>query len=258
MDHSRRNFYVNILYDAIAQTALVDEARALIELSSLPAADPILGNPPEIVYRWNTFGKKHGALVERIMTKVIQSYLDWKPAAQTRFNCDTAATKTLIDRIAINRRSGVVIFIECKRNLKNVSGPYLTSINRYNNWCQSNSTNILKKLHLDPLKSTVYFVVFNAYGSSDDRRIVKGIPVLLPEDLPKVFGLPVLQAFEELNNVVQTVVSENKAIREFSALNDRPRRQPFSSDVASDIEVQETPEQFRYRIKTTLEQLTYR
>lgn len=247
---------MSILYNAIARSILISEARALIEPSSPPAADPVLGYPPEIVYRWNTFGKKHGKLVEQVMTKVIQSNVGWQPASQTRFKCDTDKTKKLIDRIAINRQNEVAIFVECKRNLGNVSGPYLESISGYDEWCRKKSSDIAKEIGLDPQKAIVRFVVFNAYGAVDDGRIVKGIPVLLPADLPSVFGLPVLEAFQELNDVVQSVVLENEAFRNLSSQIEHVPEQLAAAETLPQIAAHETPEQFRRRIGRTLDQLT--
>lgn len=247
---------MGILYTAIARSTLISEARALIEPSSPPAADPVLGYPPEIVYRWNTFGKKHGKLVEQVMTKVIQSYVGWQPASQTRFKCDTDKTKKLIDRIAINRQNEVAIFVECKRNLGNVSSPYLASISDYDEWCRRKSSDIAQEIGLDPHKALVQFVIFNAYGVVDDGRIVKGIPVLLPADLPSVFGLPVLEAFQELNDVIQSVVLENEAFRNLSSQIEEVQEQLAADETLPQIAAHETPEQFRQRIGRTLDKLT--
>jgi len=249
---------MSILYNVIERAALFSEASKLIEPTVMPAADPVLGFPPEIVYRWNTFGKKHGRLVEDVMTKVIQAHSGWAPASQTRFKCDTDKTKKLIDRIAINRQNGVAIFIECKRNLGNVSGPYLSSINTYNEWCESKASDIAKEIGFNPHQSLVRFVIFNAYGSEDDSRNVKGIPVLRPEDLPSVFGLPVLEAFEELNSVVQSAVLENEAFRNFSGFMELPCTDLLTTQEVPQIAAEETSEQFRRRISQTLDQLASR
>jgi len=249
---------MSILYNVIERAALLSEARKLIEPTVMPAADPVLGYPPEIVYRWNTFGKKHGRLVEDVMTKVIQAHSGWAPASQTRFKCDTDKTKKLIDRIAINRLNGVAIFVECKRNLGNVSGPYLSSINTYNDWCEDKATDIAKEIGFNPHQSLIKFVVFNAYGREDDSRNVKGIPVLLPKDLPTVFGLPVLEAFEELNSVVQSAVLENEAFRTFSGFMEPPCTDLLTTQEVPQIAAQETPEQFRRRISKALDQLAVR
>ena len=133
---------MSTLYSAIERSELLKAARDLIEPSRPPSDDPVLGAPPEIVFRWNTFTKKHGSLVERVMTKVIQHAPGWRPASQTRFKCDTETTKKLIDRIAINQATEVAIFIECKRNLGNVSNPYLRSIRDYDRWCRDKSADI--------------------------------------------------------------------------------------------------------------------
>ena len=246
---------MSLLYNVIERTVLFREARKLIEPTEMPAADPVLGNPPEIVYRWNTFGKKHGRLVEDVMTKVIQAHSGWAPASQRRFKCDTDKTKKLIDRIAINRRNGVAIFVECKRNLGNVSGPYLSSINAYNEWCENKGSDIAKEIGFNPHQSLVKFVVFNAYGAEEDGRNVKGIPVLRPKDLPNVFGLPVLEAFEEFNSVVQSAILEHEAFRGFSGFMESTGADISTSREVSQIPAQETPEQFRRRIGQTLDQL---
>ena len=246
---------MGILYNAIEKSALISEARALIEPSRPPAVDPILGYPPEIVFRWNTFGKKHGKLVEQVMTKVIQSYSGWEPASQTRFKCDTEKTKKLIDRVAINRQNEVAIFVECKRNLGNVSGPYLQSIRDYDEWCKKKSLDIAKEIGLDPHKAVVRFVIFNAYGGVDDGKIVKGIPVLLPFDLPKVFGLPVFEAFCELNDVIKSIVLESEAFRALSGQAVKVQEKLDPDRILPKIVMNETPEQFRQRIEITLDQL---
>ncbi|MFC0339934.1 hypothetical protein, partial [Paracoccus niistensis] len=196
---------MNTLYNVIEAAELKRKAQALIEPSGTPSADPVLGYPPEIVYRWNTFVKKHGTLVENVMTKVIRSHAGWQAASQTRFKCDTDETKKLIDRVAINPKNGVAIFVECKRNLGNVSDPYLKSIIRYNAWCQDKAADIAREIGFTPSNSIVRFAVFNAYGSEDDALKIKGVPVLSPRDLPKIFGQSVLDAFVELNKVVHSV-----------------------------------------------------
>lgn len=249
---------MSILYNVIERATLFSEARKLIEPTEMPAADPVLGYPPEIVYRWNTFGKKHGRLVEDVMTKVIQAHSGWEPASQTRFKCDTDKTKKLIDRIAIHRQNGVAVFVECKRNLGNVSGPYLSNINTYSEWCEGKAADIAKEIGFNPHQSLVRFVIFNAYGAEDDSRNVKGIPVLLPKDLPSVFGLPVLEAFEELNSVVQSVVLENEAFRSFSGSMEPPCTDLLTTQEVPQITGQETPEQFRRRFGQTLDRLASR
>lgn len=246
---------MGILYKAIEKSALIKEACALIEPSSPPAADPILGYPPDIVFRWNTFGKKHGKLVEQVMTKVIQSYSGWEPASQKRFKCDTEKTKKLIDRIAINRQNEVAIFVECKRNLGNVSGPYLKSISDYDEWCKKKSSDIAQEIGLNPQKALIRFVVFNAYGSVGDGKVVKGIPVLLPSDLPTVFGFPVLEAFCELNDVIKSIVLESEAFRTLSSRITEVQEKLDPDSTLPITSKFETPEQFRHRIERMLDQL---
>lgn len=136
------------------------------------------------------------------MTKVIQNAPGWRPASQTRFKCDTEKTKKLIDRIAINQANEVAIFIECKRNLGNVSNPYLRSVRDYDHWCRQKCEEIGKGLGFRTNDPLIRFAVFNAYGENSDRDKVKGIPVLLPNDLPQIFGYPTLKSFRELHEVV--------------------------------------------------------
>ncbi len=208
------------------------------------------------MFRWNTFTKKHGSLVERVMTKVIQHAPGWRPASQTRFKCDTEPTKKLIDRIAINQANEVAVFIECKRNLGNVSNPYLRSIREYDRWCRNKSKDIATELGFKSTDPLIRFAVFNTYGELTDRDKVKGIPVLMPKDLAKIFGLPVLIAFQELHRVVQSVVVENEVFRPYSQGMDLASIESIRMD-ASDQARNETPEEFRRRIAATLDQLTY-
>ncbi|NOE33879.1 hypothetical protein [Ruegeria sp. HKCCD7318] len=245
------------LYSVIERSELLKAARDLIEPSRPPSDDPVLGAPPEIVFRWNTFTKKHGSLVERVMTKVIQHAPGWRPASQTRFKCDTSATKKLIDRIAINHANEVAIFIECKRNLGNVSNPYLRSIREYDRWCQDNSTDIASELGFGATDPVIRFAVFNAYGELEDRDKVKGIPVLTPKDLQLIFGFPVLEAFQELHRVVQSVVIENEIFRPYSQGLDLPRIDAIPMNAIEEARV-ESQEGFRRRISATLDQLTFR
>lgn len=248
---------MSTLYSIIERSELLKSARDLIEPSRPPSDDPVLGAPPEIVFRWNTFTKKHGSLVERVMTKVIQHAPGWRPASQTRFKCDTEETKKLIDRIAINQANEAAVFIECKRNLGNVSNPYLRSIRDYDRWCGNKSTDIASELGFSSSDPLVRFAVFNAYGEVSDRDKVKGIPVLMPKDLPKIFGLPVFEAFQELHRVVQSIVVENEVFRPYSQGMDLPKIEAIAFEAFEQAR-NEKPIDFRRRISTTLDKLMHR
>lgn len=247
---------MNTLYSAIERSELLKAARDLIVPSRPPSDDPVLGAPPEIVFRWNTFTKKHGSLVERVMTKVIQRAPGWRPASQTRFKCDTDQTKKLVDRIAINQANEVAIFIECKRNLGNVSNPYLRSIRDYDRWCRNKTADIAAELGFGSSDPLIRFAVFNAYGELSDRDKVKDIPVLLPTDLPKIFGFSVFEAFQELHHVVQSVIVENEVFRPYSQGMRLPTIEKARLD-ALEQALKETPEDFRHRISATLDRLTH-
>jgi len=235
---------------------LIDEVKALIEPTSPPQADPVLGFPPEIVFRWNTFAKKHGSLVERVMTKVIQKSDGWESASQTRFKCDTDETKKLIDRIAISRRHKTVIFLECKRNLGNVSNPYLRSIRTYDKWCKAKAKEIASELGFTAQDVLVRFAILNAYGEDSDRDKVKGIPVLLPENLPLIFPMSVFDAFEELHRTVQTVVGEHPAFRNQTFLEDISDIGILMQNDALRLPTAESSVGFRERIHDALERCT--
>jgi len=237
----------------IERQKLNREIEALLEPSKAPQADPILGNPPEIVFRWNTFAKKHGSLIEWVMSEVIQGSPGWRAASQTRFKCDTDSTKKLIDRIAINHSKGVVIFLECKRNLGNVSGPYLKTIRAYDSWCRQSAHQIAHELGMNPMDTLVRFAVLNAYGDVSDRERVAGIPVLMPIDLPLIFPRPVLEAFRKLNNMVYARVAEHPAFHDFLGAEDVPLH---FHDQIDGISNDYSPEEFRQNVEKVLDRRT--
>lgn len=86
---------------------------------------------------------------------------------------------------------------------------------------------------------------------------MKGIPVLLPKDLAKIFGFPVFDAFQELHRVVQSVVVENEVFRPYSQGMDLPTIETVRLDALENA-FEETPEDFRQRINSTLDWLTHK
>lgn len=245
---------MSALYDALARTKQSETLSELIEPSSKPKDDPILGAQPEIVYRWNTFVKKHGTLIEKVMTDVIQHAPGWQPQGQTPFNFPEDITKHLIDRIAINRANKVVLFIECKRNLGNVDSKGQKKIIAYDEWCQKHSKDIASKLKFPASGALVRFAVFNAHGKTTDKNNIKGIPVLMPEDLPKIFDLSVYRTFLKLHAKVRSAVSEREDL--WPCLPNAEFRGEISiQSEASQPDHNEDPEEFRRRINLTLNEL---
>ena len=243
------------LFTIINQAELAKDVRNLIVPTKIPSDDPILGSPPEIVYRWNTFTKKHGTLLERVMTKVIQSSTGWQSASQKRFKCDNSETKNLIDRIAINRKHEVAIFVECKRNLGNVSGPYLGKIRSYDKWVSTCALQIGSELGFKNPNALVKFAVFNAYGEVSSREVARGIPVLTPTDLPRIFGNFALEVFDEFNEFVDQILSESPVLENLLRKTRSPdiiRKQSnlsYQNELGSDA--------FREKISVELSRLTY-
>lgn len=243
-----------LLYDALERTKRRKALSKLIEPTNEPADDPILGEQPEIVYRWNTFVKKHGRLIEKVMTDVIRHGPGWQPQSQTSFDFPGDTAKHLIDRIAINEANKVVVFIECKRNLGNADDGVTGKITEYDKWCQEHSKDIASKLGFADGNALVRFAVFNAHGKPNDKKKIKGIPVLMPEDLHKIFDLSVYRAFVALQAEVRKQISEN------GFLGDRFREPElcsveFLKQDASQPDHNEDPEQFRRRINSTLDDL---
>ena len=105
----------------------------------------------------------------------------------------------------------------------------------------------------DPL---IRFAIFNAYGEPTDRDKVRGIPVLMPKNLPEIFGLPVFEAFQELHRVVQSVVVENEVFRPYSQGTDLPKIERLLLDAIEETR-SETPKEFRGRIGAALDRLTH-
>ena len=244
------------LFSVFEGETLKKDIKKLIIPTKPAADDPILGPTPEIVYQWNTFAKKHGALVEKVMTKVIQHAPGWEAASQTRFKCDTSETKNLIDRIAICRKHDIAIFIECKRNLGNVSGPYLGKIKTYNSWVYENSDAIANELRFRTNDPLIAFCVFNAYGDLSAREIVKGIPVIRPSDLSSIFGTFVFKAFNEFNGFVYSTLLEHDALRDMLSKND-PQLATLDTSVRDHKNADVLAHDFREVIKTKLRSLTY-
>jgi hypothetical protein len=244
-----------LLYDALARTELHKDLSKLNEPSGEPEDDPILGAQPEIVYRWNTFTRKHGPLIEKVMTDVIQHARGWQPQGQTHFSFGTKKTAThLIDRIAINRANEVAVFIECKRNLGKVPSDAQKRIRAYDRWCQEYSKDIASMLGFKSGKPLIRFAIFNAYGKDTDKNKIKGIPVLMPEDLPKIFDLSVYQTFLDLNAEVTSVVCKHEDLWPFLPKAELPSAISIELG-ASQPDQNEDPEKFRRRINLTLDEL---
>lgn len=245
---------MSTLYDALARTKQDKNLSQLMEPSTPPKYDPILGEPPKIVSRWNTFQRKHGTLIEKVMTDVIQNAPGWQPQGQTHFNFGDKTAKHLIDRIAINRTNKVVVFIECKRNLGNVDSKGQKKIRDYDEWCYEHKEGIAAKLGFPVGNALVRFAVFNAYGEETDVNMFQGIPVLRPIDLCKIFDVSVYGAFVDLQAEVSKQISENEQLQD--CLQEPKLRSVESlKQEASQPNHNEDPESFQRRINYTLDQL---
>lgn len=159
----------------------------LCTASKPPSPDPVLGQQPNLVSEWNTFVKKHGRLIEYVLSQSITRSYWWEASPQRKFSTVPSMSDKLIDRIAINRALGVVIFIESKRSVGTIDSKSAKRIIDYDNAVRSSYKAVAKELGLDPADTLVFFAVFNAYGERSDGAKITGIPMLMPADLPKLF-----------------------------------------------------------------------
>ena len=246
---------MSALYQVIAKQELVRKLSSLLTPSRNSVADPILGRPPATVLQWNTFTRKHGQLVESILTKTIQSQSGWSALPQRRFQCDRGDVKKLIDRAAIHKHNQVAIFIECKRDLGKSDSGATRRINEYFEWVEREQRNIARELGMNPSEALIRFVVFNSYGVRSDGRRIPGIPHLLPDDLDAIFGPSVQNAFIELDRLTRSICEE-------FFIPDTVTPPPWSAklgpgEVASESQrnTVETPEEFRNRLKKNIDRL---
>jgi len=190
------------------------EINALFTPTGPSKTDPILGTPPLQFVIWNSFIRKHGTFIERVLISTIRQVGDWGDGGQENFEWVEDEDGThLIDRIVISPDESVVLLIECKRNLGNLDGDAKKKILAYSRWCQDNADVVAKKLGLDLTRTVVRFAVFDAYGIREDRGAFPDVPIIMPEDLERLFGKRVATEYRQVEESVKAAAT-GKGFRE--------------------------------------------
>jgi hypothetical protein len=165
------------------------------------SSDPILGYPSNEAAVRASFQRKHGNLIEEVISRSINMCGDWEVRPQTTFSFCSEGLRP--DRFALNRNLGLIIILECKRDLRQQDSDSLRKIRRYFCWAKKHSTDIARHFRMPPESTLVVFSVFDAYGNGERRTALPGIPVITPSELSDVFGDTVSNEFDELDRKVR-------------------------------------------------------
>ena len=146
-------------------------------------SDPIWGAQPKSALPFIIGQKKHGKLIEQTIIKLARSTSDWDGVKSYKLKIGNRAKE--YDNIVFNKKLKIIIVLESKRDVNQVSGPYTDRVKQYIALLPSE----LKRIGFFLLTGSdydVYFATFNAYGAH--KKEFCGKPVIEPKDLDKIFS----------------------------------------------------------------------
>jgi hypothetical protein len=209
----------------------------LLKINKL-TTDPLLGEDPPEFSLWKNIPKNHGNLLEHVLLSVIKKTNIWEGYHHTEeeFNFVKSLIKEekdsalQIDTLVINRKLQIALFIECKRNLKQQPQGAKDKIQKYNEWCNKYSSEILTEIAMPG--GECRFAVFDAYGPKTRIKKLDGIPILKPKDLGIFFPSFVVNLFALSEHCAKLRISEHFNLN----LNNLPqstipKNYPFGNEV---------------------------
>jgi len=159
-------------------------------------SDPIWGQQQKSVLPFTVGVKNHGTLIEKTVIKLVRSSTQWDGVRS--YKIKISGEEKEFDNIVYNKSLKVIIVLECKRDVNQVSGPYTRNIKEYIKILPSEAKRIGFYMFAGLKDYKVYFAIFNAYGAHKSMFCNK--PVIEPKHLNEIFSECVSlgwQAFEK-------------------------------------------------------------
>lgn len=175
---------------------------------TLGKSDPIWGRQPKTTLPFTIGVKNHGTLIEKTVIKLVRSSMHWDGIRSYKMVIN--GDEKEFDNIVFNENLKVIIVLESKRDVNQVSGPYTKNIKEYIKVLPSEAKRIGFYLFAGLTDYRVYFAIFNAYGA--EKSTFCGKPVIEPKHLSTLFSECVAlgwEAFEKekydffLNNDIE-------------------------------------------------------
>ena len=201
------------------RTELLDELVKPADWTFDPLFGFIKNTPPHLT----TFQKKHGTLIQQTLKKIILASDGWVGMTEYKHTLPKTNRKMFIDNTAINKKLGIVLLIECKRNSDRLDSGARRNIGERNRTIlktKSVMTQVFLDTKLLDKEPHLYKkIVFNAYGQNFNA--IEGVPVIGPNDLHKIFGSYVQYAFDGFINDTN---EEIKALPIETSINDPSKK----------------------------------
>lgn len=175
--------------------------------------DPIWGKTPKSALPYTLGHIKHGNLIEKTIIKLVRASTQWEGIQSYKLQLKDKVKE--FDNIVFNEKLRVIIILECKRDVNNISGPYKKNIDSYIEVLPNEVKSIMFSLFSGFSDYKVYFAIFNAYGAHKEKYC--GMPVIEPKHLNEIFSECVSLGWEAFE----------KEKYDFFKKNDIPMSEPF-------------------------------
>ncbi len=192
---------------AIDMKMILDNLESLVEFNT--NKDPVLGSKKTSDVIWQNFPSKHGTLIQKSLLEFIRSVDGWDGKIEFEFITDPTTRNAFVDNLVYNKDLEIAIIFECKRNFKNLSGPYGENIKRYDQICKDYGKDLMKKLGFSQKNRKLFFSIFDAYGKGNKTHY-KGIRITRPNDLSKIFPGCLFEAWTSLEHEVAKLLRKNE------------------------------------------------
>ena len=145
--------------------------------------DPIYGVQTKVTLPFTIGVKKHGKLIEKTIVKLARSSTHWH--GTKTFKVKSGSDNLEFDNLVYNKVLKILIVLESKRDINQLSGPYTKSIKNYRNYLSN--INTAKNTEFQPFVGyKLYFAIFNAYGAHKPE--FHNVPVIEPKHLNSIFS----------------------------------------------------------------------
>ena len=151
---------------------------------TLGKSDPIWGQQPKSALPFTIGVKNHGTLIEKTVIKLVRSSINWDGIRS--YKLKILGKEKEFDNIVFNAKLRVIIVLESKRDVNQVSGPYTNNVIEYIKVLPSEAKRIGFYLFTGLKNYRVYFATFNAYGAH--KPLFCNKPVIEPKHLNQIFS----------------------------------------------------------------------
>ena len=230
-------------FEALDALGIKNDIKNLLKPSK-KKVDPIFGVQTKATLPFTVGVKKHGKLIEKTIVKLARSTTHWH--GSKAFKVKSGSDNLEFDNLVYNKVLKILIVLESKRDINQLSGPYTKTIETYRNYLST--INSAKNPEFQPfIGYKLYFAIFNAYGAHKSE--LNNVPVIEPEHLNLIFSESVSlgwTAFEKEkyeffkeNGILIDQNFEDRVIdkENFDQLEERFSQNIKDSDNSSDQEI---------------------